>query len=86
MHARVYDEDDALVADDTGWNYEHGGGTLASLDPTFNARSGGSPLCELFNAGLNGLEAIEGASDIYMYQGAFAIRSDDWCGPYADGI
>jgi hypothetical protein len=85
MHARTYDSDGALLYDDDDYGNEVGTMTLADTPVLhFHATLGASTLAGL-NAGLNGITGL--TADVpYSHQAGFCIRSDRWCGPYADGI
>jgi hypothetical protein len=85
MHARTYDAAGTLLYDDD--DYRNAPGTMTLADrPTlhFHATSGASTLDGL-NAGVNGISDITEDTP-YAHQTGFCVRSDRWCGPYADGI
>lgn len=84
MHVRVYDAAGALLHGDSAFTNQENTGTLAG-NPTFTFLN--LAALDGLNAGCNG---IAGAAPpfpfVYSYQGAFAVGSQDWMGPYAGGI
>ena len=84
LHARVYDADDVLLYDDDDWSSANGETTLAE-NPTLNFNSVSN--LNGLNAGFNGLGGPSTLMPFPLYyQGAFCVRTDDWCGPYEGGI
>jgi hypothetical protein len=89
MHARVYSAAGTLIADDDDFTNDRLGNTgsnltsLASNPILHFATNGGTSLSEL-RAGNNGItdDGSWGPEMLYAYQGGFALRSGDWCGPY----
>jgi len=82
FHVRIYNSAGTLLYDDADITNSSGQGTLAS-NPALalnNAASLGG-----LNAGINGVAGPPGATAMF-YQGAVAIRTNDWCGPYAGGV
>jgi len=84
MHVRVYNAAGALLHGDSAFTNQENTGTLAG-NPTFSFLN--LAALDGLNAGCNG---IAGSSPpfpfVYAYQGAFAVGSQDWMGPYAGGI
>jgi hypothetical protein len=86
MHARVYSAGGALIADDddfTNDRLQHPTRLSLADNPVLHFNTpGGSQLDEV-RAGNNGISVGDwGPEMLYAYQGCFAIRNDDWCGPY----
>ena len=84
LHSRVYDADGTLLLDDEDWE-SAGRETSLAENPalTFKAVQNLNGL----NAGFNGLGGPSTLMPFTMYyQGAFCVRTDDWCGPYEGGI
>ena len=80
MHIRVYDSTNTLIASDADYVYANASGDLSD-NPTFHFASGdGSNLSGLWN-GLNGANGTYG-SQLYAYEGCFAVSRQTWCGPY----
>jgi hypothetical protein len=79
MHVRIYSHAGNLIADDKHFH---------NFDKT--ARLSGNSLMlfnnvnnlDGLNAGNNGIAPPAPFPFIYAYEGCFAVRSDDWCGPY----
>lgn len=84
LHSRVYDSDGVLLYDDDDWHSANGETTLAE-NPTLNFNSVAN--LNGLNAGFNGLGGPSDLMPFPLYiQGAFCVRTDDWCGPYEGGI
>lgn len=88
LHARVYDSNDQLVLGDEGFDTRGWGSrrrwTLAdNRELRFNSNRGIAGLLDL-RVGLNGINGVQSAFT-HGYWGAFAVCTDDWCGPYRDG-
>ncbi len=90
-HIRVYNDAGTLIADDDDFN-NYSAGIAATQQMTLQdvpnlhfSSVGGTNLNEL-RAGNNGLSAAPGYGQLpFAIQGAFAVCTDDWCGPYANG-
>jgi hypothetical protein len=85
MHIRVYNSANVLIHSDADFRNEGSGVANLGLNPTFNFHVLNN--LDGFNAGNNGLGGNEWfPSAVYAYQAGFAVKADDWCGPYAAGI
>lgn len=89
LYARVYDSDDRLVLSDrdfraTGWGARGNWSLADGLPLRFNSGRGVEALMA-WRVGLNGLGGVTGSYP-HGYWGAFAICTDDWCGPYDQGM
>ena len=85
LHAKIFNHLDVQIADNSNFHNSDDSATLADT-PTFNFN-------DILNmrglqCGLNGISGgIESEFPIDMtYQGCFAVRTLDWCGPYANGV
>lgn len=89
LDTRIYDSDERLQLSNrdfkaVGWGAE-GDWSLADEIPlAFNSSRGSGALLD-WRVGLNGLGGVAGEYP-HGYWGAFAICTDDWCGPYEDGM
>ncbi len=79
MHVRIYDGAGTLIADDDDIQSINGTARLSS-NPTL--RFNNVAHMDGLNAGNNGIAGTGPFPFTYAYEGCFAIRSDDWCGPY----
>ncbi|HEY0674232.1 MAG TPA: Ig-like domain-containing protein [Longimicrobiales bacterium] len=83
MHVRIYNSAGTLVADDDDFRNYDVGVTLAS-NPTFPLTAATN--LDGLNAGNNGIANLPAGSNFtYAYEGAFAVCSGGWCGPYVAG-
>jgi len=88
LQTRIYNSSDTLLYDEDDFeNLQNAAGGLGSTTFTFTDSVDEMTALRI---GLNDLSTSGlDASDygfIERYQGCVAIRSDDWCGPYAGGI
>jgi hypothetical protein len=78
LHVRVYDSRGVLLYDDDDFRNQAGTSTLAS-NPTFGMNNIAN--LDGLNAGVNGVVNLT-QDVVHSYQGAFAVCSNGWCGPY----
>lgn len=88
MHARIFDADGTLLYDDDDFVNRDGSATLADeyVLPWHNVNN-----LSGFQIGTNGPRnnwgpLQQGVGVSYYYQGAIAICTGNWCGPYTGGI
>ncbi|HEY0674231.1 MAG TPA: hypothetical protein VGD27_18300 [Longimicrobiales bacterium] len=79
MHVRVYDSAGTLVADDDDFQ-AYDVGTRLSTNPLFPFTAVQN--MDGLNAGNNGIANMPSNSFTHSYQGAFAVCTNTWCGPY----
>lgn len=81
IHARVYDWSDTLIYDDSDFVY----GSASLADAPSHTLPSPDDLTD-YQVGNNGLGAGGWSNPTLMYyQGAFAVSTADWCGPYRPG-
>ncbi|HEY0674230.1 MAG TPA: hypothetical protein VGD27_18295 [Longimicrobiales bacterium] len=79
MHVRIYDRANTLIAGDKDiYNINKAASLSSNPALTFNNVANMDGL----NAGNNGIAGAAPFPFTYAYEGCFAIRSHDWCGPY----
>lgn len=88
LHLRVYNTSGTLLADDSTFVDRNLGSRFLSVQPVLLLEDVDN-LGELC-AGLNGLGPVVGPgywwpSELYQYQGCFAVSLTDWCGAYVPG-
>jgi hypothetical protein len=79
MHVRIYNRAGTLIASDADIRNIGNSMNLAS-NPTLNFNNVNN--LDGLNAGNNGIGAPAPFPFTYAYEGCFAVRRDDWCGPY----
>ncbi len=84
-HVRLYDSSDRLIATDADYNNINNSANLASTPTfTFNNISFLTGLQIGGNGWAGGVAGDYGF--IAYYWGGLCVRTNDWCGPYANGI
>jgi hypothetical protein len=82
IHPRVYWSNNTLLYDDDDFTHTDSSNTLADLNPYFPFEN--VNYLDGLNSGFNGLLDPTREAILY-YQGAFCVKSDDWCGEYQVG-
>lgn len=74
----LYDSDDVIDFDDNVQStfYASNSTTIGTSVNSF----------AVLNCGNNGVGGTAATDEVLTYQGAFGVRTDDWCGPYGNGI
>lgn len=87
MSARVYNSAGALLYTDADLTNMNNTQNLAAFSGTLHATTDGFAGINQLYAGNNGMgEGGWSDGDVASYQGCFAVRYDDWCGPYVPGV
>lgn len=81
-HSRIRTVDGSILYDDDDFNRSIAGATLADTPELFLHPTQGAAAFNGFQIGHNGLFDDTATDRELSYQGAFCIRSDDWCGLY----
>ena len=85
VHARVYDSNDVLIADDADFRDTWTGQTMASFTGTITSGTDCMRNKMIGNPGDGGGKGSTDTAHQHVYYGGFAVSTTGWIGPYVRG-